>query len=282
LRLRCKKFSSAFYALGFVPRFANLAGVNPLPVVSDPSQDDRFSATHWSMIIAASTGADDPERARAALAELCQTYWSPLYAFVRMRGYSVHDAQDLTQSFFAHFIEDEVYARADPAKGRFRTFLLAALKNFLADVYSHATRLKRGGGEIFLSLDEARVEAAESLFQSHCSHGPTGETHLFERTWAEALVRAALERLAAEYADDGKRSVFQRVKIFLGGSAAPPPSYDELAAELGMLASTLRSHVTRVRRRYRELLRAEVRKTVQAESEIDDELRELFRVLAAG
>lgn len=234
------------------------------------------------MIIAASTGAEEPERARAALAELCQTYWPPLYAFARMRGHSVHDAQDVTQSFFAHFIEHQVYARADPAKGRFRTFLLAAFKNFLADAYSHATRLKRGGGEVFLSLDEARVEAAESLFQSHSSHGPTGEAHLFERSWAEALVRAALERLAAEYTNDGQRSVFQRLRIFLGGSPAPLPSYDELAAELGMLASTLRSHVTRVRRRYRELLRSEVRKTVQTEGDIDDELRELFRVLAAG
>lgn len=232
--------------------------------------------------MAAAGGANEPERARIALAELCQTYWTPLYAFVRMRGYSIHDAQDLTQSFFAHFIEHEIYARADPAKGRFRTFLLAALKNFLADAYSHATRLKRGGGAEILSLNDTHVETAELRFQSHFSHGGLGEAWLFERTWAEALVRSSLQRLSAEYGDEGKRTLFQRLKIFLTGSAAPLPSYEELADELGMLASTLRSHVTRLRTRYRELLRDEVRKTVQSDTEIEDELRQLFRVLVSG
>jgi RNA polymerase sigma-70 factor (ECF subfamily) len=205
----------------------------------------------------------------------------PLYTFVRTRGYSVHDAQDLTQSFFAHLIERETYARADREKGRFRSFLLAALKNFLADAYTYAHRVKRGGEHDFLPLDEGRAEAAESLFQTHFADGePNGEDRLFERSWAEALIGAGLERLSAEYEREGKQSLFQQLRIFLTGSAEPLPTYDQLAGRMGLPASTLRSHVTRLRMRYRELLRAEVRQTVGSEAEVDGELHELFRVLA--
>ena len=245
-------------------------------------RNDLFASTHWSVIVAARDGKAEPEKARRALAELCQTYWTPLYTFVRRRGYSVHDAQDLTQSFFAHLIEQEIYARTERTKGRFRAFLLVALKNFLADAYSHAHRLKRGGGAEFLPLDEARVEAAESLFQTQSANGELPEDRLFERSWAEALVSASLARLAAEYGNEGKKSLFQRLKIFLTGSAEPLPSYDQLAEEMQLPASTLRSHVTRLRMRYRQLLRMEVRQTVQTDTEVDGELRALFRVLASG
>jgi RNA polymerase sigma-70 factor (ECF subfamily) len=255
--------------------------VIPQPVIA-AAQDDPFASTHWSVIVAAGKSESEPERARAALTELCQTYWTPLYTFVRTRGYSVHDAQDLIQGFFAHLIEHEIYARTERAKGRFRSFLLAALKNFLADAYTHAHRLKRGGGEEFLPLDEERAEAAESLFQTRSANFELGADRLFERSWAEALVRAGLARLSAEYANEGKRSLFQQLKIFLTGTAAPLPTYDQLAAELGMPAPTLRSHVTRLRTRYRELLRAEVRQTVETDAEVDAELHELFRVLASG
>ncbi len=252
-----------------------------MPVMAD-ERNDLFASTHWSVIVAARSGEAEPEMARCALAELCQTYWTPLYTFVRTRGYSVHDAQDLTQSFFAHFIEQEIYARTEPTNGRFRAYLLAALKNFLADAYSHAHRLKRGGAVEFLPLDEARTEAAESLFQTHCAKGELLEDRLFERTWADALVHATLARLAAEYGSEGKRTLFQQLKIFLTGSADPLPSYDQLAAQMQLPASTLRSHVTRLRTRYRQLLRMEVRQTVQTDTEVDGELRELFRVLASG
>ena len=245
-------------------------------------RNDLFASTHWSVIVAAQSNEAEPEKARSALAELCQTYWTPLYTFVRRRGYSVHDAQDLTQSFFAHLIEQEIYARTEPAKGKFRAFLLTALKNFLADAYTHAHRVKRGGAAEFLPLDEARMEAAESLFQTHSADGDLPEDHLFERSWAEALVTASLARLAAEYGSEEKRSLFQRLKIFLTGSAEPLPSYDQLAAEMQLPASTLRSHVTRLRMRYRQLLRTEVRQTVQTDTEVDGELRALFRVLASG
>jgi RNA polymerase sigma-70 factor (ECF subfamily) len=194
----------------------------------------------------------------------------------------MHDAQDLTQGFFAHLIEHEIYARTERAKGRFRSFLLAALKNFLADAYTHAHRLKRGGTEEFLPLNAERAQAAEALFQTHSGNFEVGEDRLFERTWAEALVRAGLERLSAEQKSEGRQSLFQQLKIFLTGGAKPLPTYEQLASEIGIPASTLRSQVTRLRMRYRELLRAQVRQTVQTDAEVDAELRELFRILAGA
>jgi RNA polymerase sigma-70 factor (ECF subfamily) len=254
--------------------------VSSLPVTAS-TQEDPFAPTHWSVIVAAGRSGSEPESAAVALGKLCQTYWMPLYTFVRTRGYSVHDAQDLTQGFFAHLIEHEIYARADREKGKFRSFLLASLKNFLADAYSHAHAVKRGGAQDFLPLDNERAEAAESLFQTHfANEEPNNEDHLFERSWAEALVGTVLERLSAEYESRDKRSLFQQLRIFLTGSANPLPTYDQLANKVGLPASTLRSHVTRLRTRYRELLRAEVRQTVGNEAEVDGELRELFRVLA--
>ena len=134
----------------------------------------------------------------------------PLYTFVRSRGHSVPDAQDLTQSFFVYLLEHEIYARADREKGRFRSFLLASLKNFLADAYSREHALKRGGGQEFLPLDECRTEVAESLFQTHFADGePDSEDRLFERSWAEALVAAGLERLSSEYQTAGKQNFFR-------------------------------------------------------------------------
>jgi RNA polymerase sigma-70 factor (ECF subfamily) len=234
------------------------------------------------MIVAAGSAESEPEKARLALAELCQTYWPPLYTFVRTRGYSVHDAQDLTQSFFAHLVEHQIYARTEPTKGRFRSFLLASLKNFIADAYAYSHRLKRGGGEDFLPLDGKCIDAAESLYQTHGGNGELGEDRLFERSWAETLVKVSLERLAAEYADQGKETLFRQLRIFLTGSAEPLPTYNELAATMGLPAATLRSHVTRLRTRYREVLRAEVRQTVRTDAEVADELHQLFRVLAGG
>jgi RNA polymerase sigma-70 factor (ECF subfamily) len=251
--------------------------------VSSHEQAEPFASTHWSVIVAAGRGKFDPESARLALEKLCQTYWMPLYTFIRTRGYSVHDAQDLTQSFFAHLIEHEIYARAHRDKGRFRSFLLASLKNFLADAYSYAHRVKRGGTKEFVPLDEGRAEAAESLFQTHFANKePTNEDTYFERSWAETLVGAGLAQISAEYERQGKQDLFQQLRIFLTGSAEPLPTYDELAGKTGLPASTLRSHVTRLRMRYRELLRAEVRQTVTTEGEVDGELHELFRVLAGG
>jgi RNA polymerase sigma factor (sigma-70 family) len=243
-------------------------------------QSDLFPSTHWSVVLAAGGSRAEPESAGAALAELCRTYWAPLYTFVRSRGYTVHDAQDLTQSFFAYLLERKVYARADRQKGRFRSFLLASVKNFLADAADRERTLKRGGAQNFLPLHEQQAEEAESLFQTH--GGANNEDRLFDRSWAEALVAAGLERLAADYKAEGKEQLFDELRIFVAGGAELPPSYAELADRLEIAESTLRSHVTRLRARYREALRAEVRRTVDTETQVDEELHELLRVLTQG
>jgi RNA polymerase sigma-70 factor (ECF subfamily) len=240
---------------------------------------DFFPLTHWSAIIAAGRSQAEPEIAKAALAELCQTYWSPLYSFVRSRGYSVHDAQDLTQSFFAFLIEHKIYKRVDPQKGRFRSFLLASIKNFLANASDRERTLKRGGQSL-LPLREEQIENAESLFQTY--RGTTNGDQIFDRGWAESLVAAGLEQLSAEYKRESKEKLFNELKVFLTSGAQPLPSYAELAVQLGIGESTLRSHVTRLRARYREVLRAEVRQTVDTESEVEEELHQLLRVLTGG
>jgi DNA-directed RNA polymerase specialized sigma24 family protein len=243
-------------------------------------KSDLFPSTHWSVVLAAGRSQSDPEIAREALAELCQTYWTPLYSFVRSRGYTVHDAQDLTQSFFAYLIEHKIYVRVDRQKGRFRSFLLASLKNFLADVSDRERTLKRGGGQNFLPLNEDQIDDAESVYQTHGT--TSNEGWIFDRSWAEALVATGLERLSAKYKGESRDKLFNELSVFLTSSPDPLPTYAELAPRLGITESTLRSHVTRLRARYREVLRAEVRRTVDTEAEVDEELHELLRVLTAA
>jgi RNA polymerase sigma-70 factor (ECF subfamily) len=247
-------------------------------------QADPFTATQWSVIVAASETKAEPEITRAALAQLCQTYWPPLYTYVRARGYPRPDAQDLTQGFFAYLIEHKIYARTDRRKGKFRSFLLASLKNFLSDARDREQTLKRGGGHHFIPLDEARADAAESLFITQAAPGESvrEEDRLFERSWAETLVATVLERVAVAYTAEGKDRIFAELQTFLTIGAAPLPTYGELASRLGILEPTLRSHVTRLRARYRETLRAEVRRTVNTDAEVDAELRELLRVLTTA
>jgi len=240
-------------------------------------QGDLFPSTHWSVVLAAGRSEADPEIAQGALADLCQTYWAPLYSFVRSRGYTVHDAQDLTQSFFAYLVEHKIYARVDRQKGKFRSFLLASLKNFLAHAVDRERTLKRGGGQDFLPLHEEQAKEAESLFQTHST--ASSEDRLFDRSWAEALLAAGLERLSADYKGKSKEKLFNELRIFVAGGADPPPTYAALANRLGIAESTLRSHVTRLRARYREAVRAEVRRTVHTETQVDEELHELLHVL---
>jgi RNA polymerase sigma factor (sigma-70 family) len=243
-------------------------------------QSDFFPSTHWTAVLAAGRSQAEPEIAEAALAELCQTYWAPLYSFVRSRGYTVHDAQDLTQSFFAYLLEHKIYARVERQKGKFRSFLLASVKNFLAHAIDRARTLKRGGGQEFLPLHEEQAKEAESLFQAHST--ASSEDRLFDRSWAEALLAAGLERLSADYRGESKEKLFNELRIFVAGGADPPPTYAELTDRLGIAESTLRSHVTRLRARYLEALRAEVRRTVLTETQVDEELRELIHVLTGG
>jgi RNA polymerase sigma-70 factor (ECF subfamily) len=240
-------------------------------------QGDFFPSTHWSVVLAAGSSQAEPEVSEAALAELCQTYWAPLYTFVRSHGYTVHDAQDLTQSFFAYLLEHKIYTRVDRQKGKFRSFLLASLKNFLSHAADRERTLGRGGGQDFLPLHEDQVKEAESLFQTHST--TSSEDRLFDRSWAETLLAAGLERLSADYKGESKEKLFNELRIFVAGGADPPPTYTQLADRLGIAESTLRSHVTRLRARYREALRAEVRRTVHTETQVDEELHELVHAL---
>ena len=219
------------------------------------------------------------------MGELYQAYWPPLYSFVRRRGHGPADAQDLVQGFFVHLLEREAFARADPEKGKFRSFLLGALQRFLADAHDRARALKRGGGRPFVSWEEGRAEAeAQALAGwTHAAGNGGNEDQLFEQRWAAALVVGALARLRAEPAgtDDGPAALFEALLPFVTGRP-PLPDQAELAARFHLPPATLRSHVHRLRQRFRQALRDEVARTVSTRAQVDEELQHLRRVLTTG
>jgi RNA polymerase sigma factor (sigma-70 family) len=237
--------------------------------------------THWSVVSDFALEQTAPDRAEAALTRLCRDYWPPLYRFVRRNGYSRDDAKDLTQGFFAYLIEKRVYADPDRSKGRFRTFLLTLLKRYLGAARHHQCRQKRGGGNPPLCLESSHLNALERTSDdAFLIRAPLDEERLFERNWATALVTRAIGVLSGEYASDRKARVFAELRPFLTGGVGLP-TQEAAAAHLGVSVETLRSHLFRLRARYRALLRAEVRRTVPREQDIDDELRYLCRVLIA-
>lgn len=231
-----------------------------------------FHTTHWTLVGAAQSEPADRTRARTALEELCRTYWYPLYAFARNRGYACADAQDLTQAFFAQFIEGGGFASANPDRGRFRTYLLGAMKHFLANDWHRARRLKRGGGTAFLEWDALAPEARYALEPQGSGDPDTS----FDREWAVRLTEAALARLRAESEAEGKATLFSALQGSLTGNEPPRT---ETAARLGMTEGAMKVAVHRFRKRYRELLRAEVAETVDDPSGVDDEMRYLVTVL---
>jgi RNA polymerase sigma-70 factor (ECF subfamily) len=242
------------------------------------TRDGLFGSTRWTLVRQAADSQTSSEHALVALSELCQIYWRPVYLFLRRQGIPQHDAQDLTQSFFADLIESRAYARADEMKGRFRSFLLGTLKHFLAHARERDRAQKRGGGAQRVQLDETALLEAEA-------HGASCQNwsaeRLFEREWAVSLLRQALDRLAQEYTAGGKDTLFEALKIYLtGGSTAALP-YEEMAKRLGRAATTLRSDVARLRARYRAILREEVASTVVDPSDVDEELRHLREAMAA-
>ena len=240
---------------------------------SGPSHARSFTTTRWSIVLAAAH--DSRPQAREALAALCETYWFPLYYYVRRRGYRADETQDLTQAFFATLLEKEYLDRADPGRGRFRSFLLASLNHFLANEWDRARAQKRGGGKV-ISMD---VADAESRYSLEPADNLTAET-LFERQWAMTLLDQVLTELREELARGGKQPLFDRLKGFLGGGA-PGASYGQVAAELGMTEGAVKTAVHRLRRHYRRLLRARIAQTVASAEEIDDEIRHLFAALGA-
>jgi RNA polymerase sigma factor (sigma-70 family) len=229
----------------------------------------RFATTHWSVVLAAGQRASpDSEQ---ALATLCQTYWYPLYAFVRRQGYSVEDARDLTQEFFATLLEKDYLRAADSQRGRFRSFLLAAFKHFLSHERERAYAQKRGGRRQSWPLD---FQAGESQYHHEPTHDITPES-IYERRWALTLLNQVLQRLQEEFVQAGKQPLFDRLKPFLTGDRSGG-TYGEAADGLGMTEGAVKVAVHRLRQRYRELLRAEITQTVTAPEEVDDELRQLF------
>jgi RNA polymerase sigma factor (sigma-70 family) len=242
------------------------------------SRGELFASTRWTMVLEAGDSATASAHALSALSELCQIYWRPLYGFLRRQGYGPEDAQDLTQGFFAHLIESRAYARADREKGRFRSFLLGALKHFLAHARDHDRAQKRGGGFLPVQLDEAALSEAET-HAARC-HDWSADG-VFEREWAASLLRQTLDRLGQEYTVAGKGALFEALKVHLKASAAEAVPYEEIAKRLRRPATTLRSDVARVRARYRAILRKEVSSTVADPRDVDDELRHLRQAMAA-
>ena len=242
------------------------------PGGSDLPRRPAFVTTHWSVVLAA--GRSDTPRAQAALEKLCRAYWYPLYAYVRRRGHSVEDAQDLTQEFFARLLEHNRVGAARPEKGHFRSFLLAGMNRFLSDEWDKARAQKRGGGKVtFINLEDAETKlgglAAETLSPEKA----------FERRWAITLLEQVYERLAEEYRREGKAKWFEALRGSLarGGGGA---RYAELAVGLGMSEGAVKVAVHRLRHRYREVLRETIADTVSSPEEVEDELRYLLRTLA--
>jgi len=245
--------------------------------ISDQDQPlqppSQFTSTHWSAVLeAAHSSAPGFEE---ALEALCSHYWYPVYVFVRRSGYSFHDAQDLVQQFFARLLEKNTLAMADPERGRFRTFLLVSLRNFLANEWDKTQAQKRGGGIAHSSID---VSEAESRYSPALADRHSPE-RIFERQWSATLLDRVMGLLREEQVKAGKERQFDALRVFLAGRR-PDISYSLVAADLGMLEAAAMSAVSRLRRRYRELLRSEVAQTLAHPEEVDDEIGVLLLSLS--
>jgi len=232
-----------------------------------------FVTTHWSVVVSA--GVKGTPDSAAALESLCRTYWYPLYAYVRRTGHSPEDAEDLTQAFFARFLEKQWVAAADRKRGRFRSFLLASLKHFLANEWDKARAQKRGGHLKWVSLE---ADTAETRYQRELADTATPDRD-FDRRWALALLDTVLARLQQEYREEGKAQMFEQLKGTLGGSRAGLP-YAQLGQQLRMSEGAVKVAVHRLRQRYRAILRSAIAQTVAVDSDVEAELRHLFSALA--
>ena len=239
--------------------------------MSQESVSSRFPTTSWTVVLAA--GGNSPGTAEA-LSYLCAAYWYPIYAFVRRRGHSREEAEDLTQDFFAQMLEHDTLGKARRERGRFRSFLFASVTNFLANEWDRAHAQKRGGTCVSLSLD---FESGEERYNREPTHGLTPEL-LFEQQWALAVLERVLERLRMENAQKGKESQFDCLKPFLTGDQGTG-AYQQAAADLNSSEPAVRTAVHRLRRRYAELLRQEIAATVADPAEVDGEIRSLLAAL---
>ena len=234
----------------------------------------QFTTTRWSVILAATEA--DSALAQDALEKLCRLYWYPLYAFTRRRGYGPEDAQDLTQGFFERLIEKNYVRQADRSRGKFRTFLLTAFNHFLADEWDRSQRIKRGGAHLFTSLDAATAEERYRL-------EPTDRldaAKLFERKWATTLLERALARLEETFGTAQQKDTFRELSPFLIGEQGDE-THSQIAARLGTTADAIKMSVSRMRARYREILREEILHTVSSPEQAEEEYRALKAALRA-
>ena len=247
---------------------SNLDSENPPPTIAP----GWFASTHWSVVLLA--GQSSSSKAEEALARLCNVYWFPLYAFIRRQGHNPADAEDLTQAFFARFLEKDYVKDVDQRKGKFRSFLLASLKHFLADQWDRSQAEKRGGGMALISLD-AQTAETRYLLEPRDNLAPD---RIFERRWALTLLEQAMARLREEFTLAGKADFFDRLKNFMTAEK-DADTYADAAAKLSTTEAAVKMAVQRMRRRYRELLRSEIANTVSDPAEIDEELRHLAEAL---
>ena len=259
--------------------FTTVTGCSRLAIVKrgGATKSREFHTTRWSTIAAAAERASPKNQ--EALAELCRQYWYPIYAFARRSGHDAHDSQDLTQSFFEYLLERNTLNQASPAKGRFRTFLLACFQNHLSHFQERARAVKRGGGFQILSLDG---ETAENRYWQEPADDLTAEK-IFEARWAMTVLAEAMSRLSAEYASQGKTATFEALKSFLDPiNTKTPQSYEQTSDGLGVSVGAVKTLIHRLRKRYTVLLREEVARTVLDSADIDEELRTLCDALIAS
>ena len=240
---------------------------------SRPRQDS-LATTHWSVVLTA--GHDSSPGAEEALEKLCRTYWYSLYAYVRRQGHSPEDAQDLTQVFFARLLARRDLAQVHPHKGRFRSFLLASLRHFLADEWDKASAYKRGGSTKTLSW---QAPAAEHRYQQEPTDDSSPEK-IYDRRWALTVLARAQAGLKAEFVADGQSELYDALKVFLSGEK-PDQTHAQVGARLGKSADAVRCAVQRLRQRYGQLIRAEVAHTVASASQIEEEIRYLLAVIGS-
>jgi RNA polymerase sigma factor (sigma-70 family) len=234
-----------------------------------------FATTRWTVVLAA--GGDSSPTGREALNHLCQAYWPPVYAYARRAGHGPEDARDLTQGFFRHLLETGALARANPQRGRFRSFLLGAFKHFRAHERDRARTLKRGGAAKWVSIDPA----TDNPDNARTPLDPRTPDRAFEERWAAALLERVLTRLRDEFTQSGRLELFDAFKGCLLGQSVEG-GYTTVATKLGMTEGAAKMTVTRLRDRYRRLLRAEVAQTLANPGDVDDELRHLLAILRAG
>lgn len=240
-----------------------------------------FATTRWTIVLSAGDLGDEEQKARDALSELCRTYWRPIFSFVCRRGYSPEDAQDLTQDFFVMIFRNNWFQRADPSRGRFRSFLLKSLVNFLNNEAERSRAQKRGGEMKFVSWDEWMAEAPSEISVPDKAFDSLPPELLFDLRWAATVVEQTLRRLREECESKGRLRLFDALSGYLTGERADA-SYNDLSATLGIPESAVKKQLYNLRQRYRWLLRDEVAHTVENPADVDDEIRHLCAALAAA